>query len=329
MKLTDVISDAGRTGRYPVILTDADFVITLFNDAAKQLFKSIKEGHKLDEYAEIIERRDLQRSRYPTSALIRVKGKPYMCAFCPALMGLHKEFVLTIAVPDKKEEDDSELFLCMKVAVLTKCMETCGEFVTSSAKRAYDKLYSSYEANMRMLIALGRYPQPSNVYVKKLLEDALSYYCRFKYGGEDRKRYDVIVDEDIMIMNNILCAIIITTFNICELLSSNGYCRVTYHIDTFYDKTTTSFDFRAKSKLKSAIEHLNDVEDAIYLVLGRTAEDIYFIKSLTKYLYGKVKIEYDGNNVSFKIITPREKVTILRSTSLNYRQVLWAAVDRT
>lgn len=329
MKLIDVISDAGRMGRYPVILTDVDFVISLYNDAAKSLFEGIEEGRRLDEYAEIFERQDMQRTRYPSSGLIKIKDKPYMCAFCPVIMGFHKEFVITVATSDKKEQDDSELFLSMKIAVLSKCIDICGEDVSSSAKRAHDKLYSSYEANLRMLAVIGRYPISSNVYVRELLNDAFSYYCRFKYGGEDRKRYDIVTDDDIMVLNNILCTVIMTTFNLCEMLSANGYCKVTLHEDTFYDKMIASFDFRAKNKFRAAIAHLNDVEDAMYLVLGRSAEDIYFIKSLVNFLYGKIKFESDGKYVSIKVITKREKLSIVRASALDFRHVLWAAIERT
>ena len=328
MKLADVMSDAGRTGRYPVILTDVDFVIAMFNDAAKRLFDGIEEGRPFDDFAEIYDKRDLQRSRYPSSALIRVSGKPYLCAFCPVFMGFHKEFVITVAVPDKSEQDDSELFLSMKLAVLSKCMDMCGENVPPSAKKAYDKLYSSYEANMRMIISMSRIPTPSAVYIKELLGDAFSYYCRTKYGGEDRKRYDIIADDDIMIVNNILCVIVMTSYNLGEKLSSNGYCRVALNEDRLYDKMIVSVDFKPKSKLVSAISHYNDVEDAIYQVLGRAAEDVYFIKSLSAYLFGKVKLTYDENVVSIKIITPREKGKVVRARSLDFKGALYAAADR-
>lgn len=314
MKLTDVIASVNRTDAYPTVITDEEFTVTFFNDAAKDIFKGMENGRPFGDFAEIYNQKELLRSRYPSSALIKVGGERLLCAFCPVTMGFQRECVFTIAAPKKEGNSDGEYYLSMKTAVLLKCMgELNGEGLPSKAKQTYTKLYDRYQANMRLITALAGNVVSAAVNVKELLCTVFSYYCFLKYGGEDRKRYGVFTNEDIMMMNNVLCVVIVTAFDLCEKLAQNGYCGVTVNEDREEKKTSVTFEFRPKNKLISAMRKTDDAEDAIYYVLGREAEDLYLINSLTERINGCVDIKYDDAVETITVTVPAEKGNYLRA----------------
>ena len=314
MKLTDVLSDANRTDAYPIIITGGDLTVTFYNGAATGIFKGIENGHSLEQYAEVYNKKEILRSRYPSSVLLRAGDKRYLCAFCPVIMGFQREYVFTVATPKREDNDDSEYYLSMKTAVLLKCMgEFCGADMIAGAKKAYAKLYGKYEANMRLITAIAGNVMSAAVNVKELLGKVFSYYCALKYGGEDRKRYGITADEEIMRLNNVLCVVIVTAFDLCEKLAQNGYCEVTLYEDKDEKTTNVRFDFKPKSKLISASKRQGDMEDAIYSVLGRDAEDLHLIRALTDRINGHVDIRYENALATIAVTVPSERGMNLRA----------------
>ena len=196
MDLKTVISDSSRISKFPTVITDEVFTVSFFNDAAKNLIPELTAGHKFDEYVTIYDKCDIKRSKYPSSAIIGCGGKKYFCAYCPVVTGFFKECVFSIAVPDGQEFDDCEQYLSMKLTVLSKCLCSRKESAPAGKERAYNRLYSSYEANMRMLTAMSGDDVSSAVNIKELLTEIFSYYGAVKYGAEQKKRFDINTDDN-------------------------------------------------------------------------------------------------------------------------------------
>ena len=327
MKLTDVLTDANKTDSYPVIITDGDFNLAYCNGAAKEIFFGIEGGRPLDEYAEIFNSRELKRSRYPSTALLRVGSVRFPCAFCPVITGFDKEYVFTVAPPLQKEKDDGEYYLSVRTAVLLKCLgDAGGEELTAGAKRTYAKLYAKYETNMRMMTVISGNAVYAAVDVEEFFSDILSYYCSLKYADDNRKRYDVITDGDIMRLSNVLCVVIVGIYDICMKLSQNGYCSVSFSEDD--EMTRVRFDFKPKNRLISAMARSDDAEDAVYRVLGRGADDISLIKALSGRIRGDISIKYGDSVETMTLTVPREKGAYLSANSYNLAAAARIAAER-
>ena len=167
------------------------------------------------------------------------------------------------------------------------------------------------------------------VNVKELLGTVFSYYCALKYGGEDRKRYGITADEEIMRLSNVLCVVIVTAFDLCEKLSQNGYCEVSLYEDKDDKTTCVRFDFKPKSRLIAASNRLGDTEDAIYSVLGREAEDLHLIRALTDRINGNVEIKYENTLETITVTVPSERGAYLKAFGSDLLTASKIAVERT
>ena len=125
-----------------------------------------------------------------------------------------------------------------------------------------------------------------------------------------------------------LCVIIVSVFDICEKLSQNGYCGISFSEDKDEDLTRVSFEFKPKPKLCSAMERLGDAEDAVYRVLGRGAEDISLIKSLAVRINGELSVSYDGSLETITVTTPTESGSVLKANGCDLMSAARIAVER-
>lgn len=315
MDLKTVISDSGRTGKYPTVITDEVFTVSFFNEAAKKLIPDLKTGHSLEEYVTVYDKNVLKRSKYPSSAIIGRQDKKYFCVFCPVISGFLKECVFSIAVPDENGSDECEQYLSMKLAVMSKCLTGKSGGAPAGKERAYGRLYSSYEANMRMLVAMGGNDYSSAVNIKELLEDAFAYYCSLKYGTERTKRYDVSTNCDYIRMKRAVCIILICVYDICQALSRNGFCNISVESDENGGFVSFRFSVLPKHKLASAFDSADSAEDAIYSLLGQGAENMLIVKALVRQICGQADVNYDTqtDKLEFVIKSPTENSLSVRA----------------
>lgn len=315
MDLKTVISDSGRTGKYPTVITDEVFTVSFFNEAAKKLIPDITSGHRLDEYVTIYDKNELKRSKYPSSTVIGCRDRKYFSVFCPVISGFFKECVFSIAVPDENGNEDCEQYLSMKLAVMSKCLTGATGGVPAGKERAYSRLYSSYEANMRMLAAMSGNDRSSAVNIKELLGDALSYYCALKYGDEQSKRFTVNTNCDYIRMKKTVCIILVCIYDICQALSRNGFCNIS--VDDSVNDGSISFCFSVmpKHKLGSVLDAADGAEDAIYTLLGHGAENMFIIKTLVRQICGQADIKYDkeSDELRFSVAIPYETKSTVKS----------------
>ncbi len=315
MDLMTVISDSERISKIPTVITDEVFTVRFFNSAAEELIPGLAAGHSFEEYVTIYDKCEIKRSKYPSSALLGINGKKYFCAFCPVISGFFKECVFSVAVPDGDEYDDCEQYLTMKLAVLSKCLFGSGtEGAPAGKERAYGKLYSAYEANMRLLTVMGG-DESSAVNIKDLLEDAFSYYGTAKYGADSGKRYEINTDVDYIKLHKAVCIMLVCAYDICQVLSRNGFCSVSVNCRNDDGVTSYLYSVKPKHKLSVLLDSSDDAEDAVYCLLGRGAEDMFIIKTLARQVRGQADIEYDvlSDELRFSVTAPVDRSKYVKS----------------
>lgn len=329
MDLKTILSDSGRTSKFPTVITDEAFTVSFFNGAAEKLIPGITAGHRLEEYVTIRDKQELKRSKYPSSALIGCKDKSYFCAFCPVISGFNKECVFTIAVPDGNEYDDCEHYLTMKLAIISKCLGNNLSGAPAGKERAYNKLYSLYEAYMRMLIAMGGEDYPAAINIKELLEDAFSYYGTVKYGPGSAKRYDVHTNDEYIRLRRSSCILLVCAYDICITLSRNGFCAVDINSENEDGNTSFLFSVRPKHKLATLVEASEETEDAVYSLLGREAENILLIKTLARQIRGQAEMKYDvlSDEFDYEVTVPVERTNVVKSRGTQFADAVRAAAD--
>ncbi len=329
MDLKTVISDSSRISKFPTVITDEVFTVSFYNDAAEKLIPELTAGKKFDELVTIYDKCELKRSKYPSSAIIGCGGKKYFCAFCPVLSGFKKECVFSFAVPDGEEYDDCEQYLSMKLAVISKCLCATSENAPAGMERAYGRLYSNYEANMRMLTAVSGDEYPSAVNIKELLEDIYSYYGELKYGAEQTRRFSVECNDEYIKIKKSACIILVYAYDLCQALSRNGFCAVSVESSIQDGRISFSFSVRPKHKLSSLLSRSDGAEDAVYSLLGRGAENILMIKTLARQISGQADIRYDTekDELDFCLTSPYDSTGVVKAAGRQFADVARIAVQ--
>ncbi|MBO4422499.1 MAG: hypothetical protein J5879_03605 [Clostridia bacterium] len=300
MDLSTIISDSSRISKIPTVITDEEFTVSFYNAAAKELFPGIEGGRPFDDYAVIYDKADLMRTRYPSSALIGCGEKRYFCAFCPVFSGYSKECVFSVAVISD-DCRDCEQYLSMKLAVLSKCFSSSDADTACAGKaKAFSRLYSKYEAYLRMLTVVSGDDAVVTADIGRLLEDALSYYCTLRYGKSAALRYFVETDLEYIRMSRLTCVLLIEIYNICSRLSSNGCCAVSVKKNDGGD-IVFSMTFRPGGRLVSELSRDTNKENAVYSALGREAADVLLIKILARMVSGQMDMLYEPKAKTAKV----------------------------
>ena len=329
MDLTAVISDSNRISKFPTVITDEVFTVSFYNDAAEKLIPELTAGKKFDELVTIYDKCELKRSKYPSSALIVCGGKKYFCAFCPVISGSNKEYVFSLAVPDKEKYDDCEQYLSMKLAVISKCLFDTPDNAAAGRKRAYSRMYSTYEANMRMLSAMSGDDYSSAVNIKELLEDVYSYYGDLKYGAEQTKRFSIQTSDDYIKIKKAVCVMLVYTYDLCLSLSRNGFCAVSVNTGLQSGQMSFLFSVRPKHKLSTLIDISDGAEEAVYSLLGRGAENMLMIKTLARQIRGQADIRYDtvSDELDFCLMSPYDNTGVFKAAGRQFADIARIAVQ--
>ena len=311
MDLKTVISDSSRTSKIPTVITDEVFTVNFYNDAAKKLIPGLSVGHGFDEYVTIYDKSELKRSKYPCSMLIGCGEMKYPGVFCPVTAGFAKECVFSIAAGT--EGDDCEQYLTMKLAVISKCLAGKGSGAPAGKERAYGRMYSSYEANARMLAAMSEEEAFSAINIKQLLSEVFDYYAAIKYGAESTKRFDIQTDEDYVKIKNALCIVLVFLYDLCQTISRNSFCNIS--VKSGKDGATFLFTVRPKHKLASLVKECGETEEAVYTLLGRGAENILLIKTLARRMRGQADMEYDtdSDELRFCVAAPFDNKDVVKA----------------
>lgn len=326
MDLKTVIFDSRND--IPTVITEEDFTVSFFNEAALNFISGLTAGRPLYDFIAIYDKNDLKRSKYPSSALIGYGGKKYFCAFCPVISGFIKQYVFSIAVPNNAGYDDCEQYLTMKLAVLSKYIGGKYESAPVGLEKAFNKYYSSYEANMRLLAAMSGDDKPSAVKIKNMLDDVLSFYNGLRYGAASGKRCDVITNEEIILMKRYVSVILVCAYDICMSVSRNGFCSVSVNCSKEDGITEFSFSVLPKHKFSVLLNKAEDTEDAVYFLLGREAESMLMIKTLARQIRGQADIEYDdlSDRLNFCLTVPYENAENVKSGSAHFADLAYIAV---
>lgn len=310
MNLTDVLNVDRRADEYPTVVTDTGFVIESFNEPAKALFPDIREGRLLTDLISFADIEFIEGLKYPASAVGVYADAEYFCSICPALDGVDMKYVFTIASPE-----DGDQYLSMKVAAHSR-LSAKG---TARGRLGESKL----ESSLRLMAALDA-DGVSSVNVKSLLEDAFSYFCRLKYGDDEKMRYRIECLSEYVRLSKPIAAALIVGLHVCLLLSSNEYCEVSAGEDC--GDTYFRIVFKPNRDLREGMKQNANVFRAFYRALGRQADEFFFLKCLVGGASGKTEVDFDQKDETARlgIVFPCGLPQGLRSHGLDYSAVISA-----
>ena len=313
MKLTDVLADDNRYGVYPTIVTDADFSVVMYNDAAKAMIPELCEHTSIDDCLKLFDREFLYGLKYPATSIALYKEKEYFISVCPAEDGYDIKYVFFIAAPYGGEH-----YLSMKTAILSRF--SCK---TAARGKTGD---SVFEASLRLLAAMSG-DEISAVKADELLCDACSYYCRLRYKDDDNLRYRIKNCSDIVFINKAYAAALDLCFHLCLLLSANGYCEISS--DSSASATVFRMEFKPCKRLCAAIIENGNSFRSFYRALGHEAEELYFIKHLTAGSGGGTVTGYDGvtQTAFIELSMSYGPGKYLKAFSADFSTVLRSAAD--
>lgn len=329
MDLKTVISDSSRISKIPTVITDEVFTVKFFNNAAKKLIPGLSIGHGFDEYVTIYDKSELKRSKYPCYMLIGCGEMKYPGVFCPVSSGFSKEYVFSIPVPDKTGYDDCEQYLTMKLAVISKCLGDAPAGTVAGKERAFNKIRSAYEANVHMLAVMSGDDGFRAVNIKQLLSEAFDYYGTVKYGSDRTKRFEIETNNEYVKIKKALCIILVCVYDLCQALSRNGFCGISVNSRKYEGDVSFVFTLRPKHKLASLINASGDTDEAVYMLLGRGAENMLLIKTLVRHLRGQAVIDYDmaADELRFCIAVPVDGKDTVKAGESQLSNIARAAVQ--